>query len=116
MSRSKNIKLHKEYGLNPTMCTCFYCGEETGEIALLGAAYEGEAPSHMCTSLEPCDKCKEKYKDYVLIVEVGSRENETPTGRYFAIKKELVNVPNKGIMLMHTEEFSSIVDNIKGGK
>lgn len=114
MSRSKNIKLHKEYGLNPTLCTCFYCGEETGEIALLGAAYKGEAPMHMCTSLEPCDKCKEKYKDYVLVVEAG--ENSQPTGRWFAIKKEYVNVPNDGVVLAHIEYFSSIVNNMKGGE
>ena len=51
---SNNIRLHKKYGLNPTLSTCFYCGKETGEIALLGAAYDGEAPMHLCTSLEPC--------------------------------------------------------------
>lgn len=114
MSKSKNIKLHKEYGLNPTLCTCFYCGEETGEIALLGAAYKGEAPTHMCTSLKPCDKCKEEYKDYVLIVE--AEEDSQPTGRWFAIKKEIVNVPNDGVMLMHIDEFSSVIDNMKGGE
>lgn len=32
-----NIRLHKDFGLNPTLPTCFYCGEETSEIALLGA-------------------------------------------------------------------------------
>ena len=38
---SNSIRLHKEHSLNPTLCTCFYCGKETGEIALLGASYGG---------------------------------------------------------------------------
>lgn len=69
---------------------------------------------HMRTSLTPCDKCKEEYKDYVLIVEAD--ENSQPTGRWFAIKKEIVNVPNDGVMLMHIDEFSSVVDKMKRGE
>jgi len=31
------IRLHKEYGLNPTIIECIICGKEKNEIALLGA-------------------------------------------------------------------------------
>ena len=56
---SDSIRLHPEHGLNPTLCTCFWCGEDTGEIALLGATYNGEAPMHLVLNYEPCAACKE---------------------------------------------------------
>lgn len=108
---ANSIRLHKQYGLNPTLCTCFYCGEETGEIALLGANFKGEAPRHMCTSLEPCPSCKEKYKDFVLLIEVEpiNRNKPQPTGRWGAIKKEYVAVPNKGICYIDTSTYNQLL-------
>lgn len=116
-----SITLHKEYGLNPTLSTCFYCGKPTGEIALLGNNYKGKAPQYMCTSLEPCPECKEKYKDYVLLVEAtqekqspwGSQEKPQPTGRWLAVKKELVTVPNKGICFVDTQTFETLLSKAK---
>ncbi len=107
---SKNIRLHAKYGLNPTLSTCFYCGQETGDIAILGANYDGEAPRHMCTSLEPCDECKEKFKDTVLVIEArrDERDKPIPTGRWVAIKKECVTVPNNGIMFADTETMNQL--------
>lgn len=106
------IKLHKDFGLNPTLSTCFYCGEETGEIALLGASYDGEAPTHLCTSLEPCAKCKEKFKGAVLLIEVRYGANgigdPIPTGRWAAVKKEYVTVPNNGICLTDSETMNQL--------
>lgn len=102
MSNKKGIALHAKHGLNPTLCTCFFCGEETGEIALLGAAYKGEAPRHMCIGLEPCAKCKEKYHGMVLIVEVDV--SETPTGRWVAIPKDAVTVEHNSRVCLATPE------------
>ena len=118
-----SIRLHKQYGLNPTMCTCFYCGKETGEIALLGASYKDEAPMHMCTSIEPCKECKEKYKDYVLLVEAteeqktawGSKNIQPqPTGRWLAIKKEFVQIKNKGVCYVLPEDYKEILSRMEG--
>lgn len=108
---SNSILLHKKYGVNPTLTTCFYCGEETGEIALLGAGYNSEAPRHMCISVEPCPKCKEKYKDYVLLVEMNEDAGgkHQPTGRWLAIKKECVIVPNDGVCYVDTYTFNLLV-------
>lgn len=105
---SKSIPLSKKYGLNPTLCTCFYCGEETGEIALLGDNYKGEAPHHMCTGIEPCPACKEKYKDYVLLVETKPDEKNTPqpTGRWIAMEKNCVNVQNDGVCIISEETYN----------
>lgn len=107
---SNNIRLHKKYGLNPTLSTCFYCGKETGEIALLGAAYDGEAPMHLCTSLEPCAACKEKFKDAVILVEArrDERDKPQPTGRWVAVKKECVTLPNNGICFTDTETMNKL--------
>lgn len=112
---SKSIRLSKEHGLNPTLCTCFYCGKETGEIALLGDNYKGEAPMHMCVSLEPCDECKKKFEGYVLVVEVIDGK-QNPTGRWVAIKKEYVNVQNKGICLCLEKDFNEIIKGAKNNE
>lgn len=105
------IKVSEKHGLNPSMQTCFYCGEVTG-IALMGKLKnDEEAPKYFCNSVEPCDACKEKYKDYVLVVEKPNNE-EAPTGRWFAIKKEAVdeNFRKYPIVFMNVEDFSSIVE------
>lgn len=88
MPRRKNdsIPLSPKHGLNPSMDCCFYCGEVTG-IALMGKLKnDEEAPKECCTSLEPCDKCKEKYKGYLLLVEI-KEDKSGPTGRWSAIPK-----------------------------
>lgn len=107
---NRGILLHKKYGLNPTLSTCFYCGQETGEIALLGASYNGEAPMHLCTSLNPCPACKEKFKDAVLLVEAkpDGRNKPQPTGRWVAVKKEFVTVPNNGVCFTDTETMNKL--------
>ena len=52
-----NVRLHPKHGINPTMPVCLWCGEDHGTIALLGAAYPGEAPHRMILDDEPCEKC-----------------------------------------------------------
>lgn len=79
------INLHPEFGLNPTICVCAYCKQPTQKIALLGNSYKGEAPKEAILSLEPCDKCKEKYKDDVIIVHIN---NEKQPDSYKIIAKE----------------------------
>jgi len=85
------MKLHRKHGLNPTMPVCFVCGEEKGEIALLGAAYNGEAPRRMCIDKEPCDKCKKLAEQGVLMVvckDNGQRDNPERTGQMIVLKEE----------------------------
>ncbi len=85
-----NIRLHPKYGLNPTIPVCIICEKETGEIALLGASYKGEAPKNMVVGIIPCDECKEKYlKNGVMLVEAEKKYgNKMPdiTGKYVVIK------------------------------
>lgn len=95
-----SIRLHHEFGVNPTISQCFWCGESKNEIALLGAAYKGRAPMYMITNHEPCDKCKEQWRAGILLVEVD-RSNPTrsrpeiapgisPTGRWCVLREEAV--------------------------
>ena len=81
---SKEITLSPKHGVNPSLDTCFWCGEPKG-IALFGRIHEKkgdrsdvEAPKNVVMNLEPCDKCKEKFSKGFLLIEVtvdGSRFN-----------------------------------------
>jgi len=96
---SDSIRLHREYGLNPTLCTCFWCGEDTGEIALLGAAYRGEAPMHRVLNYEPCAACKKEFAKGITLIETTTRPTHNqpaidgtnyPTGRIAVITEESI--------------------------
>jgi hypothetical protein len=81
------LRLHKVFGVNPTVPVCLYCGESKNEVILLGARYKGKAPSSMVINDVPCDKCKEKFKQGITLFEV-SEQTKTRTGNYLVIKEE----------------------------
>lgn len=102
MSGKGSIRLHPQYGVNPTISQCFYCGQEKGEIALLGAAFKTQAPMHMVCDLRPCEKCLGQWraKDGVALVEVKeewperrgpgrrpSKPQRIPTGRWVVARR-----------------------------
>lgn len=98
MSKNKSIRLHKEYGLNPTISICIICGKDTGDLALLGAAYKDKAPMHMITSIEPCKECKEEYLTKgILLIESSEENKKKPTGNMAVVKTEaftkIFNIP-----------------------
>lgn len=99
---SKGIKLSPKHGLNATIPVCFFCGKEKNEIALLGKIdrEDSEAPMKTVLNFEPCDECKEKFAQGVLLIEVTKTptyigmpiaENAYPTGRYVVVKPEALN-------------------------
>ena len=100
---SKGITLSPKHGVNPTIPVCFFCGEDKNEIALLGrigGKEDLEAPRKVVLDFEPCDKCKEKFAQGVLLIEVTQTptyigmpiaENAYPTGRYVVVKPEALN-------------------------
>ena len=96
-----SIRLHKDFGLNPTMPQCIICGGDTGEIALLGAAYKGEAPRKMLLGVEPCKQCREKYLTVgVLLVEADQRE----------VKNKMQHIPTGKVTVLKDEAFTRIFD------
>ena len=93
--KNDDIKLSPKHGLNPTIPVCFYCGEEKNEVALLGKIdkNDSEAPMRCIINYEPCDKCKEKQKDYVLLVTA----TEKPQGDLPPIQGNLYPIPGKSL-------------------
>jgi hypothetical protein len=89
---SRSIRLHPKYGINPTIPTCFFCGEQKNEIILMGAAYKGEAPMSIgCVDREPCDKCANLMEKGVMLISVQDNtdhENPYRTGKIVVITFE----------------------------
>lgn len=125
----RDIRLHREHGVNPTMPVCFWCEKERGDIALLGAAYKGEAPRRMVLDYDPCDACLEQMQAGIVIIEIGpvddkraplDRKNpaSTPTGRWALVKREAVQswvsaalwaeIESAGKVLMTAEQWDMI--------
>lgn len=91
------LRLHSKHGLNPTIPTCFWCGKDKNEIALLGAKYPGEAPMHMVVDYQPCEDCQAKMAQGVTLIEASPRprgnqpaiqKGAYPTGRWWVITHE----------------------------
>ena len=81
-----SIRLHPTHGLNPTLTVCWWCGKETGEIALLGAAYKGEAPHHMVVNHNPCHECEALQSRGVVMIEGNESSPNGWTGRWCVVK------------------------------
>jgi len=90
-----SIKLSPKHGINASCTVCFFCGKETG-LAFLGKLKgDAKAPRRIIANYIPCDECKEKHKDYCVIIEVVRENNGLPpiqegvwpTGRWCMIAK-----------------------------
>lgn len=115
MSKKKSIKFHPKYGLNPTIPICFYCGKDKDEIVALGASYKDEAPARMLLNLEPCDKCKERFKNRTLLVECKGTEPrfENLTGRWAAVWTEALreDLQNKPFLYIGPDLMEELLKN-----
>lgn len=97
----KGIVLSPNHGLNPTICTCFWCGKEKNEIAFLGRIgnpRRGEdlkAPIHTVLDFDPCKECQKVMDCGFTVMEATTYPNEHcakemqrgvyPTGRYVVL-------------------------------
>ena len=96
MKKEPEIRLNKEFGLNPTIPTCLICGKGKDEVVLLGAACKERAPmfSQLPWDIEPCVECRDTYLyKGVLLVEADkdytfSKPRTIPTGRCVVISDE----------------------------
>ena len=79
------MRLHPKYGLNPTMPICIFCGKDKGEVALLGAAYSGEAPPKMIMDDVPCEACLKLWKPGIAFMEHNGKR---ATGRHIVMTRE----------------------------
>jgi len=99
------VELHPKYGLNPTVTTCFYCGEPSG-ILLVGREVgkfkeagvdvrdDGEMPMNIgVVDKRPCPECEKLMKMGVMLIRVrDGEEGDNPyrTGRMVVVKDEYV--------------------------
>lgn len=65
-----SIKLSPAHGVNPSLPVCFWCGEDKGDILLLGKLKgDAEAPMRAVCDLDPCEKCAQQWNKAVVIFE-----------------------------------------------
>ncbi|MBU2177725.1 MAG: hypothetical protein KJ556_21745 [Gammaproteobacteria bacterium] len=95
------MKLHKNFGLNPTIPTCFYCGGEKDELILLGAASkkitgQEQAPMRgLVFDKAPCDQCKKHMEQGVILIGIDEsrthdKENPWRTGHFLVVSEAWV--------------------------
>ena len=122
MSKDKGIPLSPKHGVNPTLAICFYCGEHTGEIALLGKLKDdAQAPKEAVIDYRPCKECQEKFSKGVLIIAVRPSNNKhryiapgyEPTGAYAVIRPEAIKIDTKpgDMKLMLQNEFEQLFNS-----
>jgi hypothetical protein len=93
-----SIKLSPKHGLNPTIPTCFWCGNQKNEVALLGRMKDdAEAPMTCILDLEPCDTCQANMALGITLIEAhqGGKASEPqiqpgvwPSGRWVVITED----------------------------
>lgn len=122
---SNSIKLSPKHGVNPTIPVCFFCGKEKNEIALLGQigdrrkGEDFEAPKNVVLDYEPCEECKKKFAEGVLLIEVTNSpevigmpiaKDAYPTGRYVVVRPEaLIGDFKAGSKaLVHRHDFTAM--------
>lgn len=117
---SKPLPLSPKHGVNPSLLICFFCGEDTGKIVLLGKLpSDAEAPRKIVLDKTPCSKCQEKFSSGITFFESTSSSFNDTTGRYFILSEEatrklvlppsLEKILTRREALIDPETFSKIV-------
>ena len=135
------IKMSSKYGNNPSKVICFWCGEPTGDVALLGHIMDSnednsdrEAPDRIIANYELCRNCRNMFEKGVGLIEVVSsdkwKENEIykydpkrpelidgliPTGRFYVLKESAFSGVKAGnIGFLTPEEFANLkIENVE---
>lgn len=101
------LRLHPEHGVAPFLDNCFYCGESRGlilagmscdKLAMAAGQKEGYSRwgnNAICSSKEPCDKCKGYMEQGIILIGVDEKkttdmENPWRTGRFAVITEDAV--------------------------
>ena len=118
------IRLSKEFGVNPSVDTCFICGKETS-VVLFGTSYKdkngktAEAPRNVCTG-DICNNCKQIIEEggifFIAIKDGESRNNPYRTGQFAAVKEEAVqrmfpDFPYKKINYIEESAYKQIFES-----
>lgn len=92
-----SIRVSERHGVNPMLVRCFYCNEDTGEIALLGRLPgDAEAPRHGVLDKKPCAVCQRHMEQGVILISVdeekskGDLKNPYRTGGWVVVRDEAI--------------------------
>ena len=118
------VRISKNFGVNPSVDTCFICGEEIS-VVLFGTAYKdkngktAEAPKNVCTG-NICDNCKQIIENggifFIAVKDGESGNNPYRTGKISALKEEAVkrifpDFPYKKINYIEDTVYNQIFNN-----
>ena len=119
-----SVRISKEFGVNPSVDTCFICGKETS-VVLFGTSYKdkngktAEAPRNVCTG-DICNNCKQIIEEggifFIAIKDGESRNNPYRTGQFAAVKEEAVqrmfpDFPYKKINYIEESAYKQIFES-----
>lgn len=131
---SNSIRLSKKYGFNPSLATCFWCGQEKNELILYGKIGKGkediEAPKKSVLDYGPCLECRKLWRLGVAVIEVASdpicesqkeiQNGIYPTGKWCVMKEEAAerifgeNAIENKILLVDNQIFNTLgLDQLK---
>lgn len=124
-----SIRLSPKHGVNPSIPTCFWCGEAMNMLVLFGRLPNDKKAGMHCgaISYEPCEKCKESWSKGIVLIEAGmspQSENQPemsgayPTGKWAVMTREAAShifTPNvrdeilkQGMCFMDFETFGKL--------
>lgn len=84
------IRLSEKHGVNPALGVCYLCGENNGEVLLLGRLPgDAEAPRKVVSG-HPCKRCEEALKVGCALWESTSPDSADRTGRVCVVKDEAI--------------------------
>lgn len=108
---SRSILVSPKHGVNPSLITCFYCGESKG-LALMGKLKgDAEAPHSCVMDYEPCDECKAKFAQGVLLI--GVTDHQPSDGRPPLTAQQGERVYPTGAHAVITPDAASRLFNIQ---
>lgn len=94
------IRLSPKHGVNPSIPTCFWCGETKNEVILFGRLPNDQEAGMHCGVVDyvPCEKCAAQWAQGIVLIEAVTTtpaDNRPqigtgiyPTGRFAVIKTE----------------------------
>jgi len=97
MAKDGFVRVSPKHGVNPSMAVCMFCGEYTGEIALMGMLRgDVEAPRKVVLNDNPCTQCKDIFNQGILFMCVKGDSNRYEgldwfTGKYSVLREEAMS-------------------------
>lgn len=98
------IKISPQYGVNPSITKCFWCGEDMG-VALFGKLKgDKKAPMYCFGGYEPCEKCKKSFAMGITFIGVSEKPPYGINGLPPIVKDGNIDMYPTGDIAVVTEE------------